>query len=322
MRMVSRRRRRRLAGYALYALVVTLLWPSDALAWGPAAHVDYGLEVLKNIAILSPFLRGLLGPHADDYLYGCCAADIVVGKNFAKELHHCHNWQVALRMLESCEDDRQRALTFGFLTHLSADIVAHNFFVPYKSVEAFRARTAKHSYWELRWDREVLARPGVWDTFRRITRRKFPEHDAFLGEQLRSGSRLFSFGTSRKIFSSYMLLTRLERWQRMVAGVARRSPLRLDPAEVKEFRTLSVNAIFGFLIDQDDSRTVTVDASGARSLRVARDLRGELRGFWKDGGVKDERWPALAHDLRGRFRDGLYGRLEVPDTGALVRKYA
>jgi len=143
----------------------------------------------------------------------------VVGKNFAKELHHCHNWQVALRMLESCEDDRQRALTFGFLTHLSADIVAPNFFVPYKSVEAFRARTAKHSYWELRWDREVLARPGVWDTFRRITRRKFPEHDAFLGEQLGSGSRLFSFGTSRKIFSSYLLLTRLERKSNAYEGL-------------------------------------------------------------------------------------------------------
>jgi hypothetical protein len=52
---------------------------------------------------------------------------------------------------------------------------------------------------------------------------------------------------------------------------------------------------------------------------VAKDLRRELRTYWKDGGISDERWPTLAHDLRGRFRAGIYGRLDVPETAALLR---
>lgn len=317
--MHRRRARSNLGWYALYAFALTLLWPSDAHAWGPAAHIEYGLEVLKNAALLTPFVRKLLLDHADDYLYGCCAADIVVGKNFAKYLYHCHNWQVGIRVLDAANTPQHKALAYGFLTHLSADIVAHNFFVPYKTVESFRTMTAKHTYWELRFDCTALQKPMVWETLRRIGRKRFPDHDAFLGENLASASKLFSFATSRQIFSSMMLLSRLKQWQGMIASAASRSPLPLTDEEAIEFRRLAMNAIFAFLIDVEESSTVTVDPTGARSLRVAKELRRELRGEWKEGALVEDRWPVLAGDLRRRFRAGIYGRLDMPDTPSLVR---
>src|SRR5262245_18404865 len=117
-----------------YAFALVLHKPKLAIAWGPATHIDFGLQVLRNAAILAPCLRQLLRRYPDDYLYGCGAAVIVVGKNFAKYLYHCHNWQVGLRVLDTAADERQKTLCYGFLPHLAADIVALNFFVPYNTV--------------------------------------------------------------------------------------------------------------------------------------------------------------------------------------------
>jgi hypothetical protein len=303
----------------VWVALIILVAPSDAWAWGPAAHVDYGLEILKNAALLTPAVRSLLLAHADDYLYGCCAADIVVGKNWAPELHHCHNWQVAFGMLGEAREERRRALVLGFMTHLAVDVVAHNFYVPYKTVESFRARTAKHSYWELRFDRAVLMRPGVWEALRRVARGRFKDHDAFLGARLRESSRMFSFVTSKKIFGSWMFLSRLRRWQSMIAGLSDRSALPLEDAELDDFRRLSVDAAFAFLIDLDKSRTVRVDPTGTRSLRVAQELRSELRGVSQAAPVDEARWGEIAADVRRRFREGIYGRLEMPHADALLR---
>ena len=314
-----RHRRRVPAWLVIYGFLLALLYPKLALAWGPATHIDFGLQVLKNAALLTPFLRELLRRYPDDYLYGCCAADIIVGKNFAKYLYHCHNWQVGLRVLDSAADERQKALCYGFLTHLSADIVAHNFFVPYKTVESFRTTIAKHTYWELRFDQVKIQRnEAVWTTLRRIGQARFPDHDEFLEEMLVGASRLFSFGTSKQLFNSMMLLSRMKRWRGMLDRVAQRSELPLSTDEFRDFDRLAMDSIFAFLIDVEDSRTVTVDPTGARSLRVAKDLRRELRLLWKDGGMDESRWPQAAQLLRERFRAGIYGRLDIPDVPRLV----
>lgn len=315
-------RRRQFFSLAAYVCLITLLWPSAAFAWGPAAHIDFGLEVLRNAAFLAPALRAILLRYPEDFLYGCCAADIVVGKNFAKELHHCHNWSVGLKMSERADNERRKALCFGFLSHLAADIVAHNFFVPYKSVESFRALSAKHTYWELRFDKTALARPDVWTTLRSMGRRQFRDHDEFLAEQLVDASRLFSFQVSRRIFASMMLLSRLKRWQQMIASIDKKSVLPLNAIEITDFRFLALQAILGFLVDLEQCRAVTVDPTGARSLRVAKEVRRELRMVWRESDVADEHWSRIVSDLRRRFRAGLYGRLDVPDVDSLVRMCA
>src|SRR5262249_34913959 len=153
---------------------------------------------------------------------------------------------------------------------------------------------------------------AVWTTLKRIGQSRFPDHDAFLEEMLVGASRLFSFGTSKKLFNSMMLLSRLKRWREMMSMVASRSELPLTKHEFDEFDRLAMNAIFAFLIDREESRTVTVDPTGGRNLRAAKDLRRELRLLWKHGAVDDRRWPAAAQALRDRFRGGIYGRLEIP----------
>lgn len=243
---------------------------------------------------------------------------MVVGKNFAKYMYHCHNWQVGLRVLGKARTDAEAALCFGFLSHLAADIVAHNFFVPYKTVESFRTLAAKHTYWELRFDKTALEHSGVWDTLRRIGQKKFPHHDEFLSQELVHASRLFSFGTSKTLFSSMMFLSRLEQWQGLIAKVAARSPLPLTAVETTEFRQLALEAIFTFLCHAERSATLSIDPTGARSLRVAKELRHELRLAWKSGALSGERWPHVAQDVRLRFRNGMHGDLDMPMADCLL----
>src|SRR5262249_45158574 len=153
----------------------------------------------------------------------------------------------------SASDERQKALCYGFLTHLSADIVAHNYFVRYKTIESFRTTLAKHTYWELRFDQVKIQRnEAVWTTLRRIGQARFPDHDAFLGEMLVGASRLFSFGTSKQLFNSMMLLSRMKRWRGMMERVASKSDLVLSGEELSDFDRLAMNSIFAFLIDVED----------------------------------------------------------------------
>lgn len=291
---------------------LAVLWPDNALAWGPAAHLDYGLQALREAALLAPALRALLLRHQDDYLYGCVAADIIVGKNFAKTAYHCHTWKNGLRLLDAAGTDPLRALAYGFLSHLAADTVAHNYFVPYKAVESHGAPATQHTYWELRFDQIAHSNDKVWEALGRIGRRRFPEHDAFLQENLLGASRLFSFRTSRKLFNSMMLVSRAQHWRRAMSLVARRSRLTLSKAEVDEFNHLTRNAVIDFLVHGEGSRTVTSDPIGANAIRTSRRLRGQLksRGPSSNG---HSVWPHLSRDIRAGFRNGIYGDLVVPN---------
>jgi zinc dependent phospholipase C len=296
--------------------VAAVLWPDPALAWGPAAHLDYGLFVLREAGLLAPALRGLLLHYSDDYLYGCVAADIVVGKNFAKTAYHCHTWHNGMRLLHAAHTDPLRSLSYGFLSHLAADTVAHNYYVPYKTVESHGSPATRHTYWELRFDQVAHGDERVWQALRRIGRRRFPEHDAFLQENLLGASRLFSFSTSRHLFNSMMLVSQANHWRRAMSLVARRSRLQLPEREVEEYNHLARGAVMDFLVRGDRSRTVTSDPIGARALRASRRLRGQLKTLRAAPRLHEREVMRLSHDIRVGFRNGIYGDLVVPDLGA------
>ena len=137
--------------FALPALaLLALLWPTDAQAWAPLAHLSFSAQALANLGPVQGGLRDLLYVHPNEFLYGSLAADIVVGKNMAKFVHHCHNWRVGFNVLHEARDRAQKAVAWGFLAHLAADTVAHNYYVPWKLVSSFGKLRTGHAYWELR----------------------------------------------------------------------------------------------------------------------------------------------------------------------------
>jgi hypothetical protein len=132
--------------------VIQLVLPEDALAWGPGVHTVIALSLIKDVSLILPSIAGIITSCPSEYLYGCLAADFFVGKSKMKKNIHAHNWQGGFKFLEKANDDRELAYAYGLLSHLAADVVAHNFFVPNMINDHRPGRKNSHLYWEIRAD--------------------------------------------------------------------------------------------------------------------------------------------------------------------------
>lgn len=296
-----------------------LLLPAVCFAWGATSHVDFGLRVLDAALLLPPLVRRLLSTHRMDFLYGNVAADIVVGKNMARYRNHCHNWQVARRLLERARGDAQRALSWGYLSHLAADVVAHNYYVPVKTVQSFNAKTTGHAYWEIRFDQLAHQGNRVWSVFGEVGRRRFRDHDRFLMNNLKGASRLLPLRTSRQLFNSMMLVTRMERWRRTTAALARRSPWQFERQEVHEYRRMAVDFILSTLNHVERSPFMAADPTGSRNLGAARKMRRQLKRLGRQRRLLHTGWPPFYNQVRKGFRDAIIEPLKLPSVVQVAR---
>jgi hypothetical protein len=287
-------------------VLLVLLWPSDALAWGPLAHLNFSSGALESLPLLSAATRAILSRYSSEFLYGSLAADIIVGKNLARWAVHCHNWNVGFQVLDRARGDAQKAFSLGFLSHLAADTVAHNYYVPYKSVQSFRTRATGHAYWELRYDQKLSNH--LWKVARHVSQATYREHDNHLEECL-AESHIIPFSVSKKMFGSLLLAARLKRWQRMSEMVAREREMMLTEEEVRECEKLAIGQIVGMLKDGNSAKCTSADPTGLRNLHMASVFRKRLK--------KSDLIPTAADEVvrmaRPAFRNAIYGRLTLPE---------
>ena len=109
-----------------------LLQSRDASAWGLYTHVFFAQWLLWGVPLLDPALRRSATRYPKLVLAGACLPDLaIVGKHVGTQaFNNTHDWDDALRMLHSAEDDASRALALGYCSHLLVDIIAHHHFVP------------------------------------------------------------------------------------------------------------------------------------------------------------------------------------------------
>lgn len=295
---------------ALSAFCLAAFWPDDAWAWGPLAHLDFSSGALAHLSALPAALRVLLVKCADDFLYGSLAADIIVGKNLARYAVHCHNWKVGWQVFDKARGEPQQAFALGFLAHLAADTVAHNYYVPYKTVEGFAVRRTGHAYWELRYDQKLD--PSLWQTARRITTNSFRKHDEFLEEAL-AESYVIPFGVSKRLFNQVLFAARMKRYQSMCAVVAGEKDLPLTDEEVAEARELAVRQIVGMLAEGESSRATRADPTGGRNLHFAVKLRQQLRESARRNELAPGDAAEVLRQARPAFREAIDGKLILPE---------
>ena len=303
--------RRPLAAAALATLALALLaWPSQAQAWAPLAHLSFSAQALAALGPVPTTLRQLLTDYANEFLYGSLAADIVVGKNMAQFKDHCHNWRVGFNVLDEAGPGAEKAFAWGYLAHLAADTVAHNYYVPWKTVSSFHKLRTKHAYWELRYD-QVLD-PGLSGLARQVTGTATRYHDKFLGRQLR-GASVLPFQVSRQLFGSMVLSAKVGRFQhlsRLALARGRRLPLEDDLLE--ETNEQAVVAILGLLVEGRRCEAATADATGARNLAMADKLRAALRAQVRKGRITAAEAHEMVGESREAFRHAIHGTLVLP----------
>jgi hypothetical protein len=285
----------------LCALAALLLLPHDAFAWGSGIHLQLGSTVLENLPVLRPAVAAVIGAYPFDYLYGCIAADITIGKKFTHYLLHCHRWQIGLKVLQSAGTDSQRACAYGYLSHLAADTIAHNYYVPYKLMMSFPSLTLKHTYWEMRF--ETFVERETWEVGKKVAKEHSRENDSLLCRVL--SDTLFSFGTNKRIFNSILLLSRFEKWQQVSRSLTGASRYALAESDREEYMLLAREAVFDFLSDRENSPVFLADPTGERALAAAEMVRKNFRTLYLTRKVTRKQALAQIAEMKPRLRDAI-----------------
>lgn len=263
--------------WILYALGI-ILFPSDALAWGPVAHIDFSLQILAGSAIVAPAVLEFIRCFSHDFIYGCLAADSIVGKNLASDKDHCHSWTVARDLLAQAEKEGQQrhAFMLGYLSHLAEDVIAHNHFVPHRVVTYYQAKGLGHLYWEARFDKRLLREnPALQDTWNDISERRFPEHDSFLAKRIKP--TVFSNFMSTKIYRGSLKVQRHKPWQETLEHIDTQSKIPLGGREISRWRAVSTSLAAQVLNDSSCASLEHLDPTGRLSLKSALAHRRLLR---------------------------------------------
>lgn len=239
-----------------------------------------GQSVLANLQFLPGWLAELLHAHPFDFLYGSIAADTSFAKKYAPVGRHSHAWHVGQEIVELAGRAPLRAFGFGYLAHLAADVVAHNFFVPRQLVLTSSTRALGHSYWEGRFDMhvgDVHAR-----TAREIVAGDHAEADEHLDRII--SPTIFSVGTNRRLFRGMVQITDWANWRRVVQLAADASRWDLTDRDVERHVATSFDFVMDLFNAGHEAQARRFEPSGSRALAEAKRLR---RLALTNGGRKD-----------------------------------
>jgi hypothetical protein len=287
------RRWRTATGLSAVAVAVglLLLLPSTAYAFGPATHVFLGSTLLDMLYLLPPSLATLLRSHPQSFLYGSMAADISFAKKYVPAGRHCHFWHVGEEILQEARNDRLRAVAYGYLSHLAADTIAHNFFVPRQLLLTSSTKALGHGYWEHRLDAQLgepygsLARQVVMDY-------DHSEADNLFDSVL-SGT-IFSFETNRRIFRGMIRMQDNDRWKLVFDRVLQKSRWGLTGSTIESYMSRSFDFLVDYLLRRRDSLAAQLDPTGDFNLQLAKKVR---RLTLREGVAGDDVLQEVANDF-------------------------
>jgi hypothetical protein len=252
------------------AVVLLLLLPAPAWAFGPATHVFLGRTLLDMLFLLPPALAELLRAHPQSFLYGSMAADISFAKKYVPAGRHCHFWHVGEEILGAARNDRLRAVAYGYLSHLAADTIAHNFFVPRQLLLTSSTKALGHGYWEHRLDTQL------GEPFGTIARQVVMDYDHseadHLFDSVLSGT-IFSFETNRRIFRGMIRMQDNDRWKAVFDRVLQNSRWDLTPETIDAYTSRAFDYVVDYLLRGSASLPVRLDPTGDFNLHLAKKVR-------------------------------------------------
>jgi zinc dependent phospholipase C len=280
------------------SLILVLLHPQPAYAWGPVTHIALGVQVLATVITPGHPLQAALANLPEVFLYGSLAPDIVQGRRLQSRLRrHSHNWATGLGLLESARGEQEEAFALGYLAHLAADVVAHNFFLPARYVGHFETGFASHIYNEARFD--GLYETDYRDLLLKLLALDFHTLDAMLDRAV--DSPLVSFSAHRMIFEGG--LRRIRQWDRVIRALG--GAADIDRKEAELFSGASCGAIAGMLDHRGMAPCCRFDPMGEHALKNALSSRRSLQRLTRMGPQAKK----TAHELAASMLNDLISHL-------------
>jgi hypothetical protein len=240
------------------------------------------------VALLPSSVAELLRAFPHEFLYGSIAADTSIAKKYAPAGRHCHSWAVGFEIHDAARDEPLRAFSLGYLAHLAADTVAHNFFVPRQLALTSSTASLGHSYWESRFETHLGERSSR--RARDLILRDHGSADALLDRIL--SPTIFSTSTNRRIFRGIVHAADAESWQRIFQMMLENSRWDLSDDQVSVYLVRSFDYIIDLLQRFDSAEPYKLDPSGEAPLRLAKRVR---RHALRSGGPDEIRDRAEKH---------------------------
>jgi hypothetical protein len=256
-------------GLALAVLVALMLTPAVAHAWTPGTHIFLGEAVMRSLPLLPSGISELLAAFPYDFLYGSIAADTSIAKKYAAAGRHCHSWNVGFEIHDNAESEPLRAFGLGYLAHLAADSVAHNYFVPHQLTITSSTAALGHSYWESRFDTHIGERFSR--TAKQLILRDHSHSDEHLDRIL--SPTIFSTPTNRRIFRGMVYVADTESWQRIFHLVEEKSRWDLTEREIASYMARAFDFIIDLMVRLDRAEPYKLDPAGETALRDAKKVR-------------------------------------------------
>lgn len=260
--------RRRISLALLAVLIVALAVPGPVHAWTPGTHIYLGETVLANLRLLPGGVADLLRAFPFDFLYGNIAADSSIAKKYAPVGRHCHFWHVGQEIFDLAASDGLRAFGLGYLAHLAADTIAHNYFVPRQLMMTSSTASFGHSYWETRV--ELHLGDAYAKTAKDVILLDHAQADRHLDHII--SPTIFSVRTNRRLFRGMVRLTETDSWQRAAQAAREVSRWNLRDEDVERHLGLSFDYVVEVLADQEP-RARHLDPSGEVPLTSAKRRR-------------------------------------------------
>ncbi len=264
------------------ALVLLVLLPGTAHAWTPGTHIYLGESVLANLDQLPAAVADLLRSYPFDFLYGNIAADTSMAKKYAPVGRHCHAWHVGQEIFDLAHTEALRSFGLGYLSHLAADTVAHNYFVPRQLVLTSSTAALGHSYWESRF--ETHLGDAYAKTAKEVILKDHAPSDAHLDQIL--SPTLFSHGINRRLFRGMVHLTESQSWQFAFQLILESTRWDLPNEDVESHMAVAFEYVME-LLGEKDAAARRLDPAGDQALKLAKQMR--RRALREGGRVEPER---------------------------------
>jgi hypothetical protein len=303
--IVDRKRRRGVPSSMNTCLILLVVAFALVLvpAWGPGHHLEFAERVYRRRRELLPRdVAELIHDEHEAYDYGNIAADIINFKAFGGAYSHCHRWTIVDDMRALATTPRQESFILGYLSHLAADTIAHNHFVPYHLARYARTKGLGHLYWEMNADRFIP--DSRWDRVSSLkAQRELDELDDLVNHTV--PKKALSMGANKLIFNHVLLVSEREQWRRGMARLHPISKVSLSKGFLAMFQDAAVDRIRLALHPRGLREIVRVDANGKDAQRAAMTVRNSVIARWTSSSAR-------AHEASERAAEFLQGMQSPP----------
>lgn len=290
----------------LLALGCCLVAFALVAGWGPGHHLEFAERALRRKRELLPNdVADLLGAERDAYFYGNIAADIINFKGYGGQYNHCHRWTIIDEMRALAETPRQHAFILGYLSHLAADTIAHNHFVPYHLARYARTKGLGHLYWEMNADRFV--NEARWEIIPRLKELgNLSEFDQLVNRTV--PKKALPMRANKMIFNHVLLVSERDAWRKGMARIHPMGSVKLDKGFLAKFQRAAVARVRLALHPRGFQQIQVVDPNGKDAQKRALAVRRSIVHRWAPGRMRDEH----SHELAAPFLEGMESPPPVP----------